>query len=59
MKSGDIVNHVKFVVGDYTLKDSDTDFETLIVKGGNLTIDSKTTPSGLRGIIVLRDDDRK
>ncbi|MDD5770241.1 MAG: hypothetical protein PHE25_04670 [Candidatus Gracilibacteria bacterium] len=58
MTSGQIVNGVKYVVGeDVTISGNDLGYETLVVKDGNITISGNLNNSGITlGIIVLKDN---
>lgn len=60
LKSGAVVNRVKYVVGDVNITWNDyfRDFETLVVRNWNVYIskDIATNSKNLYGIIVLNDD---
>lgn len=52
-----VIGGVKFIEGNYTLPLASPDYETLVVKNGNLTISANFNTLGKKfGIIVLRDD---
>ncbi|MDD3646802.1 MAG: hypothetical protein PHH06_05365 [Candidatus Gracilibacteria bacterium] len=56
MKSDDVVNSVKYVDGKDIKISGDLDYETLIVKNGNVIIGGNLNTSGKKlGIIVLKD----
>lgn len=56
MTNGQTVNGVKYVEGNYTLS-GNPDYETLVVKNGNVTIAGNVNTSGKKfGIIVMRDN---
>ena len=53
MTNGQVSNGVKYVEGNYTIASNPTDYQTLVVKNGNLTITSNITSP--IGIIVVSD----
>jgi hypothetical protein len=57
MKSGDVVNWVKYVVWDIVLPELDMNYETLVVKNGNVIIkwNLNLNNTKLLWIIVLKD----
>jgi hypothetical protein len=55
MNSGQVVNGVRYVVGDVTVS-GDQDYETLVVVDGNVIVNGNLNPTGKKfAIIVLKD----
>lgn len=62
-KNGDLINEIRYITGDYSLSgavNSSETWKTLVVHGGNLTIDGTfNTEKKNIGIIVLKDESGK